>query len=110
MNAAILNLGQVSRTTPELAPSPTLHVSFVELKSTKNALNGVTGCIDAKNSEGTTDRRGRSHPFQCTTSSEDWKIVRMAVMDRSVTSRIVAPLIESVTHHAVSARTIRRRL
>ncbi|GFV04981.1 transposable element Tcb1 transposase [Trichonephila clavipes] len=35
--------------------------------------------------EGTTDRRGRSHPLQCTTSREDRKIVRMAVMDRSVT-------------------------
>ncbi|GFW29736.1 transposable element Tcb1 transposase [Trichonephila clavipes] len=34
----------------------------------------------------------------------------MAVTDRSVTSRNVAQLIESVTHHSVSARTIRRRL
>ncbi|GFY33304.1 transposable element Tcb1 transposase [Trichonephila clavipes] len=40
--------------------------------------------------EGTTDRRGRSHPPQCTTSREDSQIVRMAVMDRSVTSRTVA--------------------
>ncbi|GFX24000.1 transposable element Tcb1 transposase [Trichonephila clavipes] len=31
-------------------------------------------------------------------------------MDRSVTSRIVVPHIESVTHHSVSARTIRRCL
>ncbi|GFW54870.1 transposable element Tcb1 transposase [Trichonephila clavipes] len=60
--------------------------------------------------EGTTDRRGRSHPPQCTTSREDRKIVRMAVTDRSVTSRTVAQHIESVTHHSVSARTIRRRL
>ncbi|GFY15645.1 transposable element Tcb1 transposase [Trichonephila clavipes] len=29
--------------------------------------------------EGTTDRRGRSHPSQCTTSREDRKIVRMAL-------------------------------
>ncbi|GFV17715.1 uncharacterized protein TNCV_4407491 [Trichonephila clavipes] len=29
--------------------------------------------------EGTTDRRGRSHPPQCTTSREDRQIVRMAV-------------------------------
>ncbi|GFU73103.1 transposable element Tcb1 transposase [Trichonephila clavipes] len=36
--------------------------------------------------EGTTDRRGRSHPPQCTTSREDRQIVRMAVTDRSVTS------------------------
>ncbi|GFV06040.1 transposable element Tcb1 transposase [Trichonephila clavipes] len=60
--------------------------------------------------EGTTDRRGRSHPPQCTTSSENRQIVRMAVTDRSVTSRTVAQHIESVTHHSVSARTIRRRL
>ncbi|GFV54152.1 transposable element Tcb1 transposase [Trichonephila clavipes] len=60
--------------------------------------------------EGTTDRRGRSHPPRCTTSREDRQIVRMAVTDRSVSSRTVAQHIESVTHHSVSARTIRRRL
>ncbi|GFW91544.1 transposable element Tcb1 transposase [Trichonephila clavipes] len=60
--------------------------------------------------EDTTDRRGRSHPTQCTTSREDRQIVRMAVTDRSVTSRTIAQHIESVTHHSVSARTIRRRL
>ncbi|GFV01532.1 transposable element Tcb1 transposase [Trichonephila clavipes] len=37
--------------------------------------------------ESTTDRRDRSHPPQCTTSREDRQIVRMAVTDRSVTSR-----------------------
>ncbi|GFV75728.1 transposable element Tcb1 transposase [Trichonephila clavipes] len=36
--------------------------------------------------EDTKNRRGRSHPSQCTTSNEDSKIVRMAVMNRSVTS------------------------
>ncbi|GFT64422.1 transposable element Tcb1 transposase [Trichonephila clavipes] len=60
--------------------------------------------------EGTTDRRGRLHPPQCTTSCDDKQIVRMAVTYRSVTSRTVAQHIESVTHHSVSARTIRRRL
>ncbi|GFV01085.1 transposable element Tcb1 transposase [Trichonephila clavipes] len=60
--------------------------------------------------EGTMDRRGRSHPPQCTTSREDRQIVCMTVTDRSVTSRNVAQHIESVTHHSVSARTIRRRL
>ncbi|GFT69677.1 transposable element Tcb1 transposase [Trichonephila clavipes] len=60
--------------------------------------------------EGTTDRHGRSHPPQCTTSREHRQIVRMAMTDRSVTSRTVAQHIESVTHHYVSARTIRRRL
>ncbi|GFW19876.1 transposable element Tcb1 transposase [Trichonephila clavipes] len=60
--------------------------------------------------EGTPDRRGRSHPPQCSTSCEDWQIVRMAVTDRSVTSRTIAQHIESVTHHSVSACTFRRRL
>ncbi|GFY11558.1 transposable element Tcb1 transposase [Trichonephila clavipes] len=60
--------------------------------------------------EGTTYRRGRSHPPQCTTSREDWEIVRMALTDRSVTSRTIAQHIESVTHHSMSSRTIRRRL
>ncbi|GFW60335.1 transposable element Tcb1 transposase [Trichonephila clavipes] len=56
------------------------------------------------------DRRGRSHPPQYTTSREDRQIVRMAVTDRLVTSQTVAQYIESVTHHSVSARTIRRCL
>ncbi|GFV46302.1 transposable element Tcb1 transposase [Trichonephila clavipes] len=34
----------------------------------------------------------------------------MAVTDRSATSRTIAQHIESVTHHSVSTRTIRRRL
>ncbi|GFT73689.1 transposable element Tcb1 transposase [Trichonephila clavipes] len=34
----------------------------------------------------------------------------MALADHSVTSRIIAQHIESVTHHSVSVRTIRRRL
>ncbi|GFX33954.1 transposable element Tcb1 transposase [Trichonephila clavipes] len=60
--------------------------------------------------EGTTDRRGRSHSPQCTTSREDRQIVRMAVTDRSVTKRTIAQHSESVTHHSLSARTFRRRL
>ncbi|GFU11724.1 uncharacterized protein TNCV_2611181 [Trichonephila clavipes] len=81
--------------------------------------------------EGMTHRHGRSHPPQCTTSRKDRQIVSMAVTDRSVTSRTVAQDIgprvaeqcdvniqsinqaqdiESLTHHSVSARTIRRRL
>ncbi|GFT67651.1 transposable element Tcb1 transposase [Trichonephila clavipes] len=60
--------------------------------------------------DGTTDRRGRSHPLQYTTSRENRQIVCMAVTDRSVTSRTVAQHIESVTHHSVSAHAIRRRL
>ncbi|GFU68206.1 transposable element Tcb1 transposase [Trichonephila clavipes] len=60
--------------------------------------------------EATMDRHGRSHPPQCNTSREDRQIVRMAVTNRSVTSRTVAQPVESVTHHSVSARTIRPRL
>ncbi|GFV92869.1 transposable element Tcb1 transposase [Trichonephila clavipes] len=60
--------------------------------------------------EATTDRRGRSHPPQSITSREDRQIVRMRVTDRSVTSRTIALQIESVMHHSVSARSIRRRL
>ncbi|GFW47997.1 transposable element Tcb1 transposase [Trichonephila clavipes] len=60
--------------------------------------------------EGTTDLRRQSHPSQCTTSHEERQILRMAVTDRSVTSRTVEQHIESVTHHSVSACTIRHRL
>ncbi|GFU93231.1 transposable element Tcb1 transposase [Trichonephila clavipes] len=60
--------------------------------------------------EGTTDRRGRSYPPQCTTSRGDKQIVRIAVTDRSVTSPTIAQHDQSVTHHLMSARTIRRRL
>ncbi|GFV62725.1 transposable element Tcb1 transposase [Trichonephila clavipes] len=72
----------------------------------RNIMKSIRSYLD----EGTTDRRGRSHPPQCTTSREDRRIVRMTVTDRSVTSRTVAQHIESLTHHSVSARTIRRRL
>ncbi|GFW27276.1 transposable element Tcb1 transposase [Trichonephila clavipes] len=37
--------------------------------------------------EGTTDRRGRSHPPQSTISREDRQNVRMAVMDHSAASK-----------------------
>ncbi|GFY02673.1 transposable element Tcb1 transposase [Trichonephila clavipes] len=70
----------------------------------------VMGICDRWMQEGTKDRRGRSHPSQCTTSRENRPIVRMAVTDCSVTSRTIAQHIESVTHHSMSARTIRRRL
>ncbi|KFM73549.1 Transposable element Tc3 transposase, partial [Stegodyphus mimosarum] len=60
--------------------------------------------------EGTTDRHVRSFPPQCTTSRDDRNIVRMAVTDRSVTSRTIAQHSQSLTHHPVSVRTIRCRL
>ncbi|GFX58145.1 transposable element Tcb1 transposase [Trichonephila clavipes] len=60
--------------------------------------------------EGTTDRRGRSHPPQCTTSLKERHIVRMTVTDCSVTSQTVEQHIENVMHHSVSVRIIRRRL
>ncbi|GFV93909.1 uncharacterized protein TNCV_1811641 [Trichonephila clavipes] len=52
--------------------------------------------------EGTTPRCGRSYPPQCNTSREDKQIVCMAVTDRSVTSRIIALHIDSVTSIAWS--------
>ncbi|GFS68540.1 uncharacterized protein TNCV_4584551 [Trichonephila clavipes] len=84
--------------------------SFREIGSRvgRNQTTAMRVC-DRWMQKGTTDSRGRSHPPQCTTSREDRQIVRMAVTDRSVTSRTVAQHIESVTHHSVSARTIRRR-
>ncbi|GFW83108.1 HTH_Tnp_Tc3_2 domain-containing protein [Trichonephila clavipes] len=60
--------------------------------------------------KGRTDQRGRLLPSQCTTLREVRQIVRMAVTDLSVTSRTLTQNIESVTHHSVSERTIRRRL
>ncbi|GFY29878.1 transposable element Tcb1 transposase [Trichonephila clavipes] len=86
-------------------------LSFREIGSPvgRNQTNVMRIC-DCWMQEGTTDRRGQSHPPQCTTSREDRQIVRMAVTDRPLTSRNVAQHIESITHHSVSARTIRRRL
>ncbi|GFX12641.1 transposable element Tcb1 transposase [Trichonephila clavipes] len=86
-------------------------LSFREIgiRVEQNQTNVMRIC-DRWMQEGTTDRRSRSYPPQCTTSSEDRQIVLMAVTDHSVTSRTVAQHIESVTHHSVSARTIRSRL
>ncbi|GFX19400.1 uncharacterized protein TNCV_472521 [Trichonephila clavipes] len=85
--------------------------------SLRNISNGVgrnqitvMRVCDGWMQEGATNRRARSHPPQCTTSRKDRQIVCMAVMDRSVTSRTIAQFTESVTHHSMSACTIRRRL
>ncbi|GFX30062.1 transposable element Tcb1 transposase [Trichonephila clavipes] len=57
------------------------------------------------------DRRGQLlHPPRCTTARDDRRTVRMTVMDHAATSRIIAQQIQSVTHHSVSDRNIRRRL
>ncbi|GFW59025.1 transposable element Tcb1 transposase [Trichonephila clavipes] len=60
-----------------------------------------------------TDRRGQSHPPQCTTSREERQIVSQAVTDRSVTSRTVAPLSQQriiqclqVPFDAIYSRTV----
>ncbi|GFY23628.1 transposable element Tcb1 transposase [Trichonephila clavipes] len=60
--------------------------------------------------KGKTDRCGRSHSPLFTTSTEDRQIMRMAMTDRSVTSRTIAQHFESVTHHSVFTCNIRRRL
>ncbi|GFV98887.1 transposable element Tcb1 transposase [Trichonephila clavipes] len=66
----------------------------------------VLRICDRRMQERMTERRGRSHPHQCTTSREDRQIERMAVTNRSVTSRTVAQQIQSVTHPLVSARIL----
>ncbi|GFW31486.1 transposable element Tcb1 transposase [Trichonephila clavipes] len=82
-------------------------LSFREIGSRvgRNQITVMQIC-DRWMQEGTMNRRGRSHPPQCTTSHEDRQIVRIAVTDSSITSRTLAQHIESVTHHSVSARTI----
>ncbi|GFX79348.1 transposable element Tcb1 transposase [Trichonephila clavipes] len=60
--------------------------------------------------EKTANRKGRSYPLRCPTAHDDRRIVCTAVMDHAATSRTVAQQIQSVTHHSVSVRTIRRRL
>ncbi|GFS82130.1 transposable element Tcb1 transposase [Trichonephila clavipes] len=86
-------------------------LSFSEIGSRVGRIQTtVMQICDRWMQDGTTDRRGLSHPSQCSTLREDKQIVRKAVMALSVTSRTVAKHIESVTHHSVSARTIRRRL
>ncbi|GFX49606.1 transposable element Tcb1 transposase [Trichonephila clavipes] len=60
--------------------------------------------------DGTTNRRGQSHPPQRTSSLEDRQIVLMAMTDHSVTSQTAVQHIKFVTHHSVTARTIRHRL
>ncbi|GFU57884.1 transposable element Tcb1 transposase [Trichonephila clavipes] len=86
-------------------------LSFREIGSSvgRNQATVLRIC-DHWRQEGTRDRRGRLHPCQCTPSCENRHIVRMAMTDRSVTSRTIAHHIESVTHHSVSTRTFRRHL
>ncbi|GFU99118.1 transposable element Tcb1 transposase [Trichonephila clavipes] len=86
-------------------------ISFREIGS-RVGLNqtSVMRICDRWIQEVTMERRGRSHAPQCITSRENMQILHMAVTDCSVTSRTIAQHIESVMHHSVSARTIRRRL
>ena len=86
-------------------------LSFREIGSRvgRNQITAMRIC-DGWMQKGTTDRRVRSHPPQWNTSCDDRQNVRMAVTDRSVTSRTIAQRIQSITHHPVSGRIIRRRL
>ncbi|GFV98323.1 transposable element Tcb1 transposase [Trichonephila clavipes] len=109
-----IRLRDLAACSPSVSKEPYSHGSYVltlEIGSRvgQNQTTLMRIC-DRWMQEDTTERRGRSHQPQCTTSHKDRLIVRMTVMDRSVTSRTVAQHIESVTHHSVSARTIRRRL
>ncbi|GFT88517.1 transposable element Tcb1 transposase [Trichonephila clavipes] len=60
--------------------------------------------------EETTELRSRSCPLRCTTACDDWRNVRMTVMDHATTSRTITQPIQSVRHNSVSPRTIRRHL
>ncbi|GFV82199.1 uncharacterized protein TNCV_2790971 [Trichonephila clavipes] len=66
---------------------PDCRLSFREIGSRvgRNQTNVMRIC-DRWMQEGTPERRGRSDAPQCTTSREDWQIMRMTVTDRSVTS------------------------
>ncbi|GFU68431.1 HTH_38 domain-containing protein [Trichonephila clavipes] len=86
-----------------------LSVRKIGSRVERNKTNVMRIC-DRWMQEGTTNRLGRSYPPHSSTSREDRRIVPMAVTDRSVTSRTVAQHNESIMHHSVSARTIRRRL
>ncbi|GFX05071.1 transposable element Tcb1 transposase [Trichonephila clavipes] len=74
-----------------LSRGPTVFAKWVREIGSRVGRNQTTimRICDCWMQEGTTDRRGRSHLPQCTTSREDRQIVRMAVTDRSVTSRTV---------------------
>ncbi|GFV31872.1 transposable element Tc1 transposase [Trichonephila clavipes] len=48
--------------------------------------------------------------MQCITAHDDMLIVCMTGVDHAATSRNIAQLFQSVTHHSLFARTIRRRL
>ncbi|GFU84887.1 transposable element Tcb1 transposase [Trichonephila clavipes] len=102
---------KVAQLTRSKTKSP-LPIFMVELERKPDSpdIFKMKKCCYLTVQEDITDRHGRSHPLQCSTSRKDRQIVRMAATDRSVTSRNVAQHIESVTHHSVSARTIRRRL
>ncbi|GFX26165.1 transposable element Tcb1 transposase [Trichonephila clavipes] len=67
-------------------------LSFREIDSRvgRNQATAMRIC-DHWMQESTMDRRGLSHPPQCTTSREDRQIVRMAVTDRSVNQLIRSP-------------------
>ncbi|GFT76262.1 transposable element Tcb1 transposase [Trichonephila clavipes] len=74
----------------DLVCCPTGKTDALETGSRVGRNQTVKRICDRWMQEGTTDRRGRSHPPQCTTSREDRQSVRMAVTDHSVTSRTVA--------------------
>ncbi|GFY32381.1 transposable element Tcb1 transposase [Trichonephila clavipes] len=57
-----------------------------------------------------TERRDRSHPPRCTAARDDRRIVYMAVMERSATSRTITQQMQSVTHQLLSTGTIRHSL
>ncbi|GFV07961.1 transposable element Tc3 transposase [Trichonephila clavipes] len=77
------------------------------LDETKQLCDADLSSLDAGRNDGPT--RPITPPC-CTTARDARRIVRMAMMDHAATSRTIAQQIQSVLHHSVSARTIRRRL
>ncbi|GFX22646.1 transposable element Tc1 transposase [Trichonephila clavipes] len=88
--------------TSRHSKSVRLHATEIGSRIGRNQTTVVRIC-DRWMQEGTTDRRGRLHPSQCTTSREDRQTVRMAVTDHSVTLQTVAQHIESNTSFSVCA-------
>ncbi|GFX00224.1 hypothetical protein TNCV_297131 [Trichonephila clavipes] len=79
---------------------------FLELMATRFMIEIVSVIAGCRRGQWTDD----ANPPRSTTVHDDRQIVLMAIMDRAATSRAIAQLILSVTHHSVTALTTRRRL
>ncbi|GFY13534.1 uncharacterized protein TNCV_4959041 [Trichonephila clavipes] len=76
------------KTTWSIAKSARVAVMEIGCRVGRNQTTEMRIC-DCWMQEGTTDRRGRLHPPQCTTSREDRQIVRMAQRGLSARSPLL---------------------